>query len=85
MILPPFLDFVTTEKEALVKVVVNGKPLAADQRVVYLDGAFDLFTTGHVSLLKAVAVTDQATYHGHEPYTMVGLYDAVTITTCKGF
>lgn len=78
------LDLFTAEKESFVKVIVSGKPPAADQRVVYLDGAFDLFTAGHASLLKAVAVKDQATYHSHEPYTMVGLYDDVTIATCKG-
>lgn len=40
--------------------MVNGKPPRPDQRVVYVDGGFDLFSSGHIEFLRQVANLEEA-------------------------
>ncbi len=48
--------FEFTEKESLYAItkIVEGCVPSKGQRVIYVDGAFDLFTAGHISFLEAV-------------------------------
>lgn len=39
--------------------MVEGKPPRPDQRVIYVDGGWDLFSTGHIEFLKAVIKTEE--------------------------
>lgn len=38
---------------------VNGKSPQPDQKVIYVDGGFDLFSTGHIEFLKQVVETEE--------------------------
>ena len=41
-------------------ILVQGKPPKPGQRIVYVDGGFDLFSSGHIEFLRQVANTEEA-------------------------
>jgi ethanolamine-phosphate cytidylyltransferase len=47
--------------------------------VIYVDGTFDLFTPGHVELLRLIYESSES------PYVVVGLHDDYTINKIKGY
>lgn len=54
----------------------NGKGPGPNARVVYIDGAFDLFHAGHVEILK------NARQHGD--FLLVGIYSDQTVSEYRG-
>lgn len=59
-----------------VSTLVEGIGPTSGQDVVYADGGWDLFTPGHVEMLKSVKKNGQ--------YLIVGVHDDQTINTHKG-
>lgn len=57
--------------------LVPGIPPRAEQDVVYADGGWDLFTPGHIEMLKSVRDGGK--------YVIVGVHDDQTIHSNKGF
>lgn len=47
------------EERGRVERLVTGKHPKPDQRIVYVDGAFDLFSSGHVEFLRCVAMAEE--------------------------
>jgi ethanolamine-phosphate cytidylyltransferase len=48
------------------------------QKIIYVDGTFDLFTPGHVELLRIVFASSEL------PYVVVGLHEDYMINKIKG-
>jgi ethanolamine-phosphate cytidylyltransferase len=57
--------------------IVSGEGPADGQEVVYVDGGWDLFSAGHIEVLKA----DK----GSSRYVVLGIHDDQTINKHKGF
>lgn len=57
--------------------IVTGLAPKPGQEVVYADGGWDLFTAGHVEMLKSVRGTDR--------YVIVGIHDDSTVNQHKGY
>jgi ethanolamine-phosphate cytidylyltransferase len=49
------------------------------QKVIYVDGTFDLFTPGHVELLRLIFASSES------PYVVVGIHDDYSINKIKGY
>ena len=78
--------------------IADGKIPRPDQRVVYVDGGFDLFSSGHIEFLKLVVETEikeaagRGEYEadgdpasgGRKPYVVAGVHDDRTINKFKG-
>ncbi|KAF8472144.1 hypothetical protein BDZ91DRAFT_717322 [Kalaharituber pfeilii] len=78
--------------------IVDGQMPHLGQRVVYVDGGFDLFSSGHIEFLKLVVRTetnkaaDRGEYQvdgdpssgGRKPYVVAGVHDDKTINKFKG-
>ena len=63
--------------------VVSGVGPKPGQRVVYVDGGFDLFSSGHIEFLKRVMEREKE--EGHEDiYVVAGVHDDRTINQWKG-
>ena len=60
--------------------VVNGNLPTQDQKVTYVDGTFDLFTPGHIELLRLISTSSDP-----PPYVVVGIHDDYTINQIKGY
>ena len=58
---------------------VEGNLPTKDQKVLYVDGTFDLFTPGHIELLRLIHESSEL------PYVVVGLHDDYTINRIKGY
>ena len=54
----PLVDVWTLEKARYDRLVEGVQPLH-DQRVVYVDGGFDLFTPGHIEFLRRTVATEE--------------------------
>lgn len=54
----------------------NGKGPGPNARVVYIDGAFDLFHAGHVEILKKARQLGD--------FLLVGIYTDQTVSECRG-
>lgn len=63
-------------REGEIKELVRGITPGHDQCVVYTDGGWDLFTAGHVEMLKSVRQDGK--------YVIVGIHDDQTINHNKG-
>ncbi|KAI9888217.1 MAG: hypothetical protein M1814_000961 [Vezdaea aestivalis] len=63
--------------------LVQGVPPGPKQRVVYVDGGFDLFSSGHIEFLRRV-VEEEARQHGTAPYLVAGVHDDEVINRWKG-
>ena len=59
--------------------MVDGILPTKEQKVIYVDGTFDLFTPGHIELLRVVMESSDS------PYIVVGLHDDYTINKIKGY
>ena len=78
--------FEISEKESfcVMTKIVEGCVPFKEQRVIYIDGAFDLFTAGHISLLEAVVSVEKMQHSGLEPFLIVGIYDDMIVSKYKG-
>ncbi|MCJ1422510.1 hypothetical protein MMC29_000390 [Sticta canariensis] len=52
------------EEPGVFSTMVNGNAPKPGQRIVYVDGGFDLFSSGHIEFLRQVAQVEEA--NGHE-------------------
>jgi ethanolamine-phosphate cytidylyltransferase len=52
------LDY-TAEEPGSFRNLVSGKPPRSGQRIVYVDGGFDLFSSGHIEFLRRVMATEE--------------------------
>ena len=95
-------DSLTMEQAAVSrwtnKKLVIGDPPASTQRVVYVDGTFDLFSTGHIEFLRQVVEAEHhfsreqaAKNYMHDPrgsvsptYMVVGIHDDDVVNNIKG-
>lgn len=59
--------------------LVSGKQPGPKQRVVYVDGGFDLFCSGHIEFLKRVNEAENG-----EAYVVAGIHDDKVINHWKG-
>ena len=59
--------------------LVDGVPPKPDQRVVYVDGGFDLFSSGHIEFLRRVSEAEQG-----KAYIIAGVHDDHVINHWKG-
>lgn len=77
------------------KVLVDGNGPQHHQRIVYVDGGFDLFSSGHIEFLTQVVKTeesladqnkehDTAGHHIPPAYIVVGVHDDAVINSWKG-
>ena len=77
------------------QILVDGNGPQPGQRIVYVDGGFDLFSSGHIEFLKQVTKTEEDLGHQsgwHEvagsndgpAYIVVGVHDDAVINRWKG-
>lgn len=59
--------------------VIAGKGPDPGQRIVYVDGGFDLFSSGHIEFLRRVYETEHK-----QAYIVAGLHNDVVINQYKG-
>ena len=59
--------------------IVSGKPPQQGQRIVYVDGGFDLFSSGHIEFLKRVNAAEN-----NEAYIVAGIHNDNVINQYKG-
>jgi ethanolamine-phosphate cytidylyltransferase len=59
--------------------VVAGKGPKPGQKIVYVDGGFDLFSSGHIEFLKRVSQAE-----ANEAYVVAGVHDDAVINHWKG-
>lgn len=59
--------------------IVEGVLPAKGQKVLYVDGTFDLFTLGHIELLRLINESSK------DPYIVVGIHDDYIINNIKGY
>lgn len=75
--------------------MVNGKPPQQGQRIIYVDGGFDLFSSGHIEFLRQVRIAEEALarkngwYEFPEralapAYVVAGVHDDEVINHWKG-
>ena len=88
----------TTEGNAIngnCDLIVDGRGPYPGQRIVYVDGGFDLFSSGHIEFLRQVALREEAighqngwyneSRHTHSPaYIIAGIHDDTVINHWKG-
>ena len=67
-----------TESGAFTRMVQGVSP-AAGQRIVYVDGGFDLFSSGHIEFLRQVYSTEKG-----EAFIVVGVHEDNVINLWKG-
>ncbi len=76
-------------------VMVDGVGPYPYQRIVYVDGGFDLFSSGHIEFLRQVVEAEERYYHHtsrqndpkthyRSPYVVVGVHDDTVINHWKG-
>ena len=77
------------------KLMVDGQGPQPGQRIVYVDGGFDLFSSGHIEFLRHVVKTEEvistASDHNNcssrlsrSAYIIAGLHDDMVINQWKG-
>ncbi|OLL26414.1 Ethanolamine-phosphate cytidylyltransferase [Neolecta irregularis DAH-3] len=62
-----------------VREVIPGIEPASGEMVVYVDGAFDLFSPGHIEMLRSVFEKQR------NSYVVVGIHDDYTVNREKGY
>lgn len=78
----PFKDGITS--------ISPGKRPHELQRVVYVDGGFDLFSPGHIEFLRQVTIYEadlaraKGSHNDLSPYIIAGIHDDVVINQRKG-
>ncbi|KAJ5812586.1 hypothetical protein N7474_008887 [Penicillium riverlandense] len=76
---PAKLDHVVAEAGAF-ETLVGGKDPKPGQRIVYVDGGFDLFSSGHIEFLRKVMHLEEV----KGPYIVAGIHDDDVINFWKG-
>ncbi len=84
-----------SEEEGSYQSMVSGKPPRPGQRIVYVDGGYDLFCSGHIEFLRQVVKVEEA--HGRKngwyddptkdyapAFVVVGVHDDEVINHWKG-
>lgn len=83
----------STSAAARIELFVNGKRPKRDQRIVYVDGGFDLFSSGHIEFLRSVvrAEDERACRDGraegaeqNPSYVVAGIHNDEVINLEKG-
>lgn len=59
--------------------IVEGTLPKKEQKVIYVDGTFDLFTPGHIELLRLIFSSTES------PYVVIGIHEDYTINKIKGY
>ncbi|TGZ85368.1 Nucleotidylyl transferase [Ascodesmis nigricans] len=81
---PPLLEIPRNaegvKEHGLWDTVVAGVMPKEGQPIIYVDGGFDLFTPGHISVLSLIT----AAYKDQKPYLVLGLHSDTTINSHKG-
>ena len=83
------------EEAGTYRTMANGKAPRQGQRIVYVDGGFDLFSSGHIEFLRQVAMVEEAlgrqngwykdSNKDYGPaYIVVGIHDDEVINHWKG-
>ena len=83
------------DMECIFKLMVDGQGPFLGQRVVYVDGGFDLFSSGHIEFLRQVIVREEAlaqqngwyNRHGRKrppAYLVAGVHEDSVINQWKG-
>jgi ethanolamine-phosphate cytidylyltransferase len=74
-----------------VETFITGKRPRPDQRIVYVDGGFDLFSSGHIEFLKSVVQIEEGKAQksgwtkDYSPcYVVAGIHDDNVINDAKG-
>lgn len=89
----PFSDASLASQPPACSLLVDGQAPLAGQRVVYVDGGFDLFSSGHIEFLRLVAkseagfhssTTIRDTASGQKSYIVAGIHDDSTVNRRKG-
>lgn len=73
----------TVEEAGEFKPFIRGPKPKPGQRVVYVDGGFDLFSSGHIQFLRMV-VEREVGKHGKVPFVVAGVHDDHVINHWKG-
>ena len=84
-----------SEEKGSYSIMVNGKAPRPEQRIVYVDGGFDLFSSGHIEFLRQVQLAEEAlagkngwydgTRKAYSPaYIVAGVHDDEVINHWKG-
>ena len=84
-----------SEEAGMYCTMAHGKAPRQGQRIVYVDGGFDLFSSGHIEFLRQVAMVEEAIGHrnawyqdsntdDHSAYIVVGIHDDEVINHWKG-
>lgn len=85
----------TSEESGSYSTMVQGKVPLPGQRIVYVDGGFDLFSSGHIEFLRQVAIAEAEigrksgwygcpTKNSGAAYIVVGVHDDEVINHWKG-
>lgn len=75
--------FVYTPRTKACNPLVTGVGPKEGQRIVYVDGGFDLFSSGHIEFLRCVVERERK--EGHDDiYVVAGVHDDKTINHWKG-
>ena len=93
--LNPATDTEEAAEEGFYKSMINGKVPLPGQRIVYVDGGYDLFSSGHIEFLRQVVKMEEAVglkkgwYNGavkdYAPaFITVGVHDDEVINHWKG-
>ena len=89
------VDQACSEKRQCYDTLVEGKAPQPGQRVVYVDGGFDLFSSGHIEFLRQVRLTEEASARKtgwyddsrktvSPTYIVAGVHDDEVINHWKG-
>ena len=89
------LEGYTSDESGTYRIVAAGKAPRKGQRIVYVDGGFDLFSSGHIEFLRQVAVAEETIgrqngwYEDSNKdygvaYIVVGVHDDEVINHWKG-
>ena len=89
------MEDLASEEGGMYRTMANGRPPRQGQRIVYVDGGFDLFSSGHIEFLRQVAMAEREIgrqsgwYEGSSKdsgpaYIVVGVHDDEVINHWKG-
>ena len=83
------------DESGICRLMVDGKGPRNGQRIVYVDGGFDLFSPGHIEFLRQVVKTEEllrakkernngALWSSRPAYVVAGVHDDMVINYWKG-
>ena len=92
---PSVFSWAGTEHDGFNQNIVEGRAPQPRQRIVYVDGGFDLFSSGHIEFLRQVVQAEEAIVRKscqdednekvfHPAYVVVGVHDDEVINHWKG-